>query len=35
LTAAVHPWVENETLYLARDLNWLPETIRLHNDTTL
>ena len=35
LTVAVHPWVGYETLYLARDLNWLPKQILLRDDSTL
>ena len=35
LIVAVHPWVGYETLYLARDLKWLPDTIRLHDSKTL
>jgi NitT/TauT family transport system substrate-binding protein len=31
LTVAIHPWVGYETLYLARDLNWLPDRIRLND----
>jgi NitT/TauT family transport system substrate-binding protein len=29
LTVAIHPWVGYETLYLARDFNWLPARIQL------
>lgn len=29
LVVVAHPWVGYETLYLARDLKWLPETIEL------
>jgi NitT/TauT family transport system substrate-binding protein len=29
LTVAIHPWVGYETLYLARDFNWLPTRIQL------
>jgi NitT/TauT family transport system substrate-binding protein len=35
LVVAVHPWVGYETLYLARDLKWLPNTIQLRDDQTL
>jgi NitT/TauT family transport system substrate-binding protein len=35
LTVALHPWVGYEALYLARDLKWLPETIRLRESKTL
>jgi NitT/TauT family transport system substrate-binding protein len=31
LTVAIHPWVGYETLYLARDFNWLPDRIRLND----
>lgn len=35
LVVATHPWIGYETLYLARDFNWLPETISLRDDQTL
>ncbi|MDD1622797.1 MAG: ABC transporter substrate-binding protein [Methylococcaceae bacterium] len=35
MVVAVHPWVGYETLYLARDFKWLPDTIRLRDDKTL
>ncbi len=35
LTVAVHSWVGYETLYLARDLKWLPETIQLRDEDTV
>ena len=35
LVVALHPWVGYETLYLARDLKWLPDGVRLRDDKTL
>lgn len=35
LIVAVHPWVGYETLYLARELRWLPDTVQLHDSKTL
>lgn len=35
LVVALHPWVGYESLYLARDLKWLPESIRLRESNTL
>jgi NitT/TauT family transport system substrate-binding protein len=35
LTVATHPWVGYEPLYLARDLKWLPDDIRLREDQRL
>lgn len=35
LVVAVHPWVGYETLYLARDLRWLPDGVRLRDVRTL
>lgn len=31
----LRPWVGYETLYLARDLKWLPETIQLRDEDTV
>lgn len=35
LVVAVHPWVGYETLFLAQDFRWLPDTVRLRVDSTL
>lgn len=35
LTVAIHPWMGYETLYLARDLNWLPARIQLSDHPIL
>lgn len=32
---ALHPWVGYESLYVARDLNWLPAAVRLRDSKTL
>jgi NitT/TauT family transport system substrate-binding protein len=31
LTVCVHPWIGYETLVLAREFNWLPAEVRLHD----
>lgn len=35
ITVVLHPWVGYETLYLARDLKWLPDSVRLRDVRTL
>jgi NitT/TauT family transport system substrate-binding protein len=34
LSVAAHPWIGYETLFIARSLAWLPDTVRLHEATS-
>jgi NitT/TauT family transport system substrate-binding protein len=35
LKVGIHPWVGYESLYIARELKWLPDTIQLHDGNTV
>ena len=35
IVLSIHPWVGYETLYLAREFNWLPDAVVFHEGTSL